>query len=389
MKHNVCVISGSRAEYGLLKNLLHHLNNSKEINYQLICTGSHLSGRSGNTIQEINDDGFRINASVKILSNSSSALDTCNATSNCLKKISKELLKLKPKMVILLGDRFEIFASAVAATILNIPIGHIHGGETTQGAIDEAFRHSITKMSYLHFVAADDYKKRVIQLGESKNRVFNVGGMGIDAIRNLKTFSKEYLEGEYTFIKNSKYLMITYHPETLDEDSQLDKLEHLLMSLDAFKDVKFIFTSSNLDTGGDEVNKRINSFVKDNNNAYFYKSLGQKLYFSLMKYSSGVIGNSSSGLLEAPYFNIGTVNIGERQKGRIMSSSVINVKANKSAIKRALKVILSEDNKSSIRSDSKKYPFGLGGASKRIVKILERELSKNNPINLKKKFFDL
>jgi len=391
MKKNICIVTGSRAEYGLLRNLIKEIDKSKVVNYQLICTGTHLLRKAGNTVNEILDDGFKIDASVKILSNSSLASDieTCKATSNCLNKISKEFKKLNPNIIVLLGDRFEILASAIAATILNIPIAHIHGGETTEGAIDEAFRHSITKMSFLHFVAAERYKNRVIQLGEHSSRVFNVGGMGIDAIKNIKLFSKSYLESKFSFIKDSKYLMITFHPETLDKTNQVRQLENLFAALQEFSDLKLIFTSSNVDTGGEEINNHIISFTKNNENAYFFKSLGQKLYFSLMNFSSGVVGNSSSGILEAPYFDIGTVNIGDRQKGRLMSTSVTSVKPRKAPIKKAIKIMLSQDYKGKNQINSDKYPFGNGGASKKITSILVKKLMSQKDICLKKKFYDI
>lgn len=386
MKKNICIITGSRAEYGLLKNLINQIHKSKYFKYQLVCTGSHLGRKTGNTINEILQDGYKIEAKIPILSKTSSALDVCNSTGKCIQKVSQTLHELKPEIVIVLGDRFEIFASAIAATILNIPIAHIHGGEITQGAIDEAFRHSISKMSYFHFVAAEEYKNRVIQLGEHKSRVFNVGGMGVDAIKNIELFSRGILEERFPFIKDSKYFMITFHPETLNTNNQLNQLTNLFNALEEFSNFKLIFTSSNVDTGGDEINNSIKNFVASHKNAFLYKSLGQKLYFSLVSFCSGVIGNSSSGILEAPYFNVGTVNIGNRQKGRLMSSSIINTKPKKSEIKNAIEVILSKKYNRKLKNT--KHPFGNGGASKKIYNILEKKLLSKSEINLNKKFFD-
>ncbi len=388
-KKSICVITGSRAEYGLLRNLIREIDLSKNFNYQLICTGSHLSKRLGNTIEEIKSDGFKITSSIPILAKSSSAIDTCNSTSNCLKKISYELNQLKPDIVVLLGDRFEILASAIAATILNIPIAHIHGGEITQGAIDEAFRHSISKMALFHFAATDKYRNRIIQLGEDKERVFNVGAMGIDAIRNVKLFSRSYLNKKFDFDIESSYLMVTFHPETLNKMNPKDQIDIILKSLKEFKNINIVFTGSNIDTGGDEINNKIVSFVEKNRNFHFFKSLGQKLYFSLLKYSSGVVGNSSSGILEAPFFNIGTVNIGNRQKGRLMSDSILNVPYDKKQINKAIDTILTNEFRIKIKDKHRQSPYGRGGASKKIFKILQKQLISSDSLNLNKNFNDI
>jgi len=387
MKPKVCVISGSRADYGLLRNILIPLKKSKVIDTQFIVTGSHLSLRHGETIHEIIEDGITIDEEMNILSDDDSSTGIAKSFSKGLEQTTMVLSKLNPDIVLILGDRYEIFATAIAAMILNIPIAHCHGGESTQAAIDEAIRHSITKMSYLHFVAAEDYKRRVIQLGEDPKRVFFVGALGFDSVKNLSLFTKSELEQRFEISLEKRLLMITYHSVTLERDQNINNLEQILSALDEFKDTALIFSSPNADHDGGKIKARIEDYVKRNTNAYFFESLGQRAYVSFLNHADCVIGNSSSGIFEAPFCKVGSVNIGNRQRGRIKPKSVIDVPNDSESIVNAVKRVFSKD----FREDTlnQENPFGSGNAGEKIVKILEKELSKSNKGFLKKEFFDI
>jgi len=293
--------------------------------------------------------------------------------------------RLMPDIVVVLGDRFEIFAATSAALIAGIPVAHLHGGETTEGAFDEAIRHSITKMSHLHFVAADEYRNRVIQLGECPKRVFNVGGMGIDAIKRIRLLNREELEESIDFKLGDKNLLITFHPVTLEGgDSSSSQMAELLAALDELKNTKLIFTMPNADTGGRELSAMVKEFVAKKPNACVFKSLGQLRYFSCLAQIDGVVGNSSSGLAEAPSYSIGTVNIGDRQKGRLKAKSVIDCNPTKPEILEALaRMYCSEFQKQLLSIEN---PYGNGGASEAIIKILAEYPLENI---LKKQFYDL
>ncbi|MDA9030971.1 UDP-N-acetylglucosamine 2-epimerase [Candidatus Pseudothioglobus singularis] len=387
MKPKICVVSGSRAEYGLLKNILLPLEDSNILDKYFIVTGSHLSARHGETINEIRNDNITINEEISILKNDDRPGTITSAISDAIKFFSRSFEKLDPDLVLILGDRYEIFAVAIAAMINNIPIAHIHGGESTEAAIDESIRHSITKMSYFHFVAADEYKKRVIQLGENPNRVFLVGGLGIDSIKNNNFYSKEELEDKYKIKFKNKSLSITVHPVTLEQENNEKLIEELLKALNEFPDTTLIFTMPNADIDGDLIAKRIISFCAERDNCYFYESLGHMGYLSLLMNIDGVVGNSSSGLLEAPFCGIGTVNIGDRQTGRIKAESIIDVSVEKKDIVDAIRQIMSTRFKKSIKNQANL--FGNGGAGKRIVEILEKQLTINKNKFLKKEFFDI
>ncbi len=387
MKPIICVISGSRSEYGLLRNVLLPLNESDLLDTQFIVTGSHLSTRHGNTIEEINKDGININTEIKILSDDDSPIGIASTMSRAIEKSSIALDNLKPDMILVLGDRYEIFAVSIAAMLLNIPISHIHGGESTEAAIDESIRHSLTKMSCFHFVAAEEYRKRVIQMGEHPDRVFFVGGLGIDSIVNNKMISKEQLEHDYKIDLSKKFLLVTFHSVTLDRENNIKSLDELFDAIDHFDDYNFIFTAPNADHDNSAITDRITSFSNKRDNIYFHQSFGQNAYLSLLNEASGVVGNSSSGLLEAPFFEIGTVNIGDRQKGRIRHESVVDVENSKQSITDGLNMILSEEFRKKIKNQVQS--FGNGKSGSKIVRILETELSKPSHEFLKKEFFDL
>tara|TARA_Y100000996_G_scaffold380750_1_gene334842 strand:+ start:248 stop:1450 length:1203 start_codon:yes stop_codon:yes gene_type:complete len=387
MKPILCVISGSRADYGLLKNVLLPLKKSKSLNSQFIVTGSHLSSKHGNTIKEIKDDNMQIDAELKILSSDDSSVGIAEALSKGIDSTAKTLKKLNPSMVLVLGDRYEIFAASIAAMISNIPISHIHGGENTEAAIDEAIRHSLTKMSCFHFVTTEEYRKRVIQLGENPERVFFVGALGLDSVKNTSLLTRKELEERFGVKLKKRLLMITYHSVTLEREDNLKNLSEILKAIDKFKDFSLVFTSPNADHDGGAIKDVIEAYVKKNNNAHFFSSLGQNGYLSFLKEAECVIGNSSSGIFEAPYCKVGSVNVGNRQKGRLKPKSVIDVPNNSMNITDAINHVLSKDFKKIIKDQEN--PFGDGDAGERIVSILENELNQPNKEFLKKEFFNL
>ena len=380
----VCVVTGSRAEYGLLRWVMEGINSSKELELQLIVTGMHLSPEFGMTHHEIEKDGFKINRKVEMLLSSDTPVGITKSMGLGLIGFADAFHDLKPNFLLVLGDRYETFIAATAATIRRIPIAHLHGGETTEGAFDEAFRHSITKMSHLHFVAAEEYKQRVIQLGEHPDQVFCVGGLGVDNILKLKLLDREELEESLSIKLEKKNLLVTFHPVTLEKDTATEQMSEVLNSLETLHDTRIIFTLANADTGGIRLNKMIENFVEQNKNATAFDSLGQLRYLSCLKHVDGVIGNSSSGLTEVPSFKKGTVNIGDRQKGRLRANSVIDCFPTQSSIDTALEKLYSSEFNNTLRKV--KNPYGSGGASEKIVNGLEKMRDQNL---LKKKFYHL
>lgn len=380
----ICVITGSRAEYGLLKNLIKDIKNSPRLKIQLIVTGMHLSSIFGNTRKVIESDGLKIDYKINLSLNSDTSNGLLNSMGIGMKGFAKALSKLKPDAIMILGDRYEIFIAAVAATISRIPIIHLHGGEVTEGAFDESIRHCISKMSHLHFVAAEEYRKRVIQLGEQPSTVFNVGGLGVDSISKIKLLSKKELQNKIKFNFLQKNLLITYHPTTLEPKSSKKNINEILTALSKLKNTGLIFTMPNADLENKIIIKKITQFCQKNPNANYYKSLGQKIYFSCIKHADGVLGNSSSGLLEVPTFKKGSINIGNRQKGRLKAESVIDCEANSKSILQAIKYLFSKrfiQNLSNVKN-----PYGKSGASKKIIKKIEKY---NFNHLLKKKFYDI
>jgi GDP/UDP-N,N'-diacetylbacillosamine 2-epimerase (hydrolysing) len=360
------------------------VKNHSDLTLQIIATGMHLSKDFGLTFKEIENDGFQINYKIEMLSSDDSALGIAESMSRGLIGIAKALDKLKPDLVLVLGDRFEIFVSVTAALVAKIPVAHLHGGEVTVGAIDDAFRHGITKMSHLHFVATQEYRNRVIQLGENPNSVFLVGGLGVDSINRLKLLDRKELEKELSIEFSENNLLITFHPATLDESSISSQMQELLNALTDLKDTTLLFTMPNADTGGQAIIKMINKFVSKNSNSHAFTSLGQLNYFSCIAQVDGVIGNSSSGLLEVPSFKKGTINIGDRQKGRLQARSVINCGPNKHSITDAIHSLYSEEFKRNLISTVN--PYGEGGASEKIVQIVST-ISLEQIV--KKTFYDL
>jgi len=385
MKRRICIVSGTRAEYGLLRGVIEGVQHNDPLELQMIVTGTHLSPEFGLTYREIEADGTPIDDRVEILLSSDTAAGVAKAMGLGLIGFADAFARLKPHILVLLGDRFEILAAAAAAMVAAIPIAHIHGGETSEGAFDEAIRHSLTKMSHLHFVAAEPYRKRVVQLGEDPGRVFLVGGLGTDAIQRERLLEREALEQSLGLTFGLRNLLITYHPETLNDQNSCAHLEELLNALDMLdNDTRLIFTMPNADTGGRALMQRIGDFVADRPNSWAYASLGQRRYLSCLRFVDGVIGNSSSGLAEAPSFGIGTLNIGDRQAGRLKASSVIDCPPRQADIEAGLSLLFSPDFKSSL--SLVRNPYGDGGASARIVEVLRTASLEGL---LKKRFYDL
>ena len=342
----ILFISSSRADYGLLRNVILETKKNKKIKVFVLVTGSHLSKQFGNTIKEIEKDGLKKNIiKKKILKKSFFEKDISNYISQTITSTSSTLDKIKPEKIVILGDRYELFGCAIASMSHRIPIAHIHGGEVTSGAIDDSIRHSISKLSHLHFPIHDEYKKRLIQLGENSETIFNYGGLGAHSIQNIKFKSKLDLENELKIKLDKKIFLITFHPTTLEKNKSKYQVSNLLSALDKFKDVIKIFTSSNFDHENKIIKSKILNFTYKNKNAFFYSSLGHSNYVSLMKISSLVIGNSSSGVLETPSLGIPTVNIGNRQNGRIISENIVNSKYEKNHIIKNIKKALILDKK--------------------------------------------
>ena len=380
----ICVVTGSRAEYGLLRWVMEGIQQSDSLQLQIIATGMHLSPRFGMTVDVIEADGFRIDRKVEMLLSSDTNVAVSKSIGLGIIGFADAFADLKPDMILLLGDRYELLSAATAATIGLIPIAHIHGGETTEGAFDEAIRHSITKMSHLHFVAAEPYRKRVIQLGEDPSRVFHVGGLGIDSIHRLELLSREELERELGIVLQPRNLLVTFHPVTLEAGTAESQLEELLAALSELDNTGLIFTMPNSDTDGLVLFKQIEHFCAKHDYAHHFTSLGQLKYLSCMWHVDGVVGNSSSGLLEAPSFKKGTINIGDRQRGRLRAASVIDCEPNRWAIRQALTMLLSKEFGAVLEDVTN--PYGTGNASESVVSVLEKMPPEGL---LKKNFFDL
>ncbi|OAI44808.1 UDP-N-acetyl glucosamine 2-epimerase [Rhizomicrobium sp. SCGC AG-212-E05] len=385
MTRKICVITGSRAEYGLLRLLMQGIRDDAALQLQLLVTGTHLSPQFGMTYREIEQDGFQIDSKVEIPLADNSATGVAKAVGHGVIALTDALEALRPDMVVLLGDRFEILAAASAALILGIPIAHIHGGETTEGAFDEAIRHSVTKMSSLHFVAAEDYRRRVIQLGENPERTFLVGGLGVDLIKQTKLLDRAAVEAELGFSLGQQSLLVTFHPATRDYADPAAQMTELLAALAALNDTRLVFTMPNADTGSLGIARQVREFVAAHANARAYDSLGAHRYLSCMAQVDAVVGNSSSGLLEAPSLGIPTVNIGDRQRGRLKASSVIDCAPERGEIATALRRLYSPQFRQTL-AHGIESPYGDGGAAARIVKILRAQPLENL---LRKSFYDL
>jgi GDP/UDP-N,N'-diacetylbacillosamine 2-epimerase (hydrolysing) len=384
MSRKICVITGTRADYGLLRWVMQGIKDDVDLSLQVIATGMHLSPEFGLTYNTIEADGFEIDRKIEMLTSSDTPLGIAKSMGLGMIGFADALSELNPDLIVVLGDRFEIFAAVASALVACIPVAHLHGGETTEGAFDEAFRHSITKMSHLHFVAADEYKKRVIQLGEQPGHVFLVGGLGIDNITRLQLLGRHALEADLELTFGKKNLLITFHPVTLENSSAVTQLQTLLTVLAELEDTQLIFTMPNADTDGRALIRVIEQFVLKHTNAHVFTSLGQLRYLSCIAQVDGVVGNSSSGLLEVPSFKKGTINIGDRQRGRLQASSIINCEPMRESIKNAISILYSPSfqmNLTQVRS-----PYGEGGASEKVVATLKSIDVKKI---VKKSFYDL
>lgn len=365
----ICVITGTRAEYSLLRWVMQEIQIDPELTLQIIATGMHLSPEFGLTYKAIEQDGFQIDRMVEMLTSSDTPVGIAKSMGLGMIGFADALYELKPDLIVVLGDRFEIFAAVSAALVARIPVAHLHGGETTEGAFDEALRHSITKMSHLHFVAAETYRQRVIQLGEQPERVFLVGGLGVDNIKRMQLLDRAALEASLDFKLGRKNLLITFHPVTLETATAADQMAELLTALADLKETKLIFTLPNADTDGRALIKMVEQFVAEHPNANSYSSLGQMRYLSCIAQVDGVVGNSSSGLTEVPSFKKGTINIGDRQRGRLQAESIINCEPNRASITTAFEKLYSNDFQAGLSQVNN--PYGEGGASEKIVNVLK------------------
>jgi GDP/UDP-N,N'-diacetylbacillosamine 2-epimerase (hydrolysing) len=370
MTRKICIITGTRAEYGLLRWVMQGIKDEPELSLQIIVTGMHLSPEFGLTYREIEKDGFQIDRKVEMLTSSDTPVGIAKSMGLGLIGFADALDELQPDLIVVLGDRFEIFSAVSAALIARVPVAHLHGGERTEGAFDEALRHSITKMSHLHFVAAEEYRKRVIQLGEQPKRVFLVGGLGIDNIKRLKLLDRAELEESLDFKFGQKSLLITFHSATLEASTAQEQMTELLASLSMLNDTQLVFTLPNSDSDGRALIKMVEQFVEAHPNARAYTSLGQLRYISCIAQVDGVVGNSSSGLMEVPSFKKGTVNIGDRQLGRLQATSVINCEPTRASIQSALQRLYSVDFQETLSRVVN--PYGQGGASAKVVDCLKR-----------------
>ena len=382
---NITVATTSRSDYGILYPLLREIDNDKELNLHLLISGSHLSKEYGKTISEIINDGFKDYEIFDVLGQTNSKENPqAVIMSNTINEFSNYFFKNKPDILVLLGDRFETLGVAISAMLNKIPIAHIHGGEKTIGAIDDAIRHSITKLSHLHFVSCDEYKNRVRQLGENPNNIFSVGSLGVENISSIKLKSKENLQSILKIKNNNKIFLVAYHPTTLSELTPIEEFKILLSALQIYKEQNIVFTGSNIDHGGSDINKLIIETVSKHTNYYFFNSLGRDLFLNLMYHCNLIIGNSSSGIIEAPSFKKPVLNIGSRQEGRVMAKNILqaplDVTQIRNAIDRASQKAFNDELKDVVN------PYAKNNVSKEITGVLKTFSSEKL---LEKNFVDL
>lgn len=382
----ICIVTTTRAEYGVLRKLIGKINNDKNLKLCLVVTGMHLSPEFGMTVHEIEYDGYPISEKIDILMSSDSESSISKTMGIAFISFSDMFERQKPDMLVVVGDRYELISICGCAMNSCIPIAHISGGETTEGAVDECVRHCITKMSYLHFPGCDTYRKRIIQLGEAPDRVFNFGDIGVELTKTIELLGKSELESSIQFLLNKPYAIVTFHPTTLEPGVAAEQIDELLEAIERFPNMQFIFTKANADTDGRIINEKIDSFVIEHKNCIAFKSLGVYKYLSAVKYCSVVIGNSSSGIIEVPSFGVPTVNIGDRQKGRLQASSIINCNPVSDEIIRAIG--LSQTEEFQCIAINTTNPYSSGNTSECIVETI-KEFLNSNKISLKKKFYDV
>ncbi len=386
MARKICIVTGTRAEYGLLHGLMSAIKASPDLTLQVVATAMHLEPAFGHTVDQIRQDGFAIDAEVPMNLTSDAPATIAASTGLGLTGLAGAFDKLRPDIVVLLGDRFETLAAATASALMRIPVAHIHGGEISEGAIDDAMRHAITKLSHLHFVAAEPFRKRVIQMGEAPERVFTVGAPGIDNFQRMPVRSRAELAGRLGLALERPFFLVTYHPATLDDADPVPKLEELLAALDRFPDMGLVFTKANADAGGRAINQRIEAFVaKQPKRAVLVPSLGHNFYLTALREAAAVVGNSSSGIIEAPAAGTPTVNLGSRQDGRPQAASIVNSAERRDEIEAALRKALDPKVRQSVASGD--LPFGRPGdaAGAMLKRLREADLDSL----LKKKFHDL
>jgi GDP/UDP-N,N'-diacetylbacillosamine 2-epimerase (hydrolysing) len=386
----VCIVTATRAEYGLLKPIILKLQAQNNLEVRVVATGMHLSPEFGMTCQEIEQDGIRLDRKIEILLSADTSSAISKSMGLAMISFADYFSERKPDLLIVLGDRYEILAVATTAMNARIPIAHLYGGDITEGAVDDVVRHAITKMSYFHFTATREHRRRVIQMGESPERVFWVGAMSVENACNVKKLSMHDLQEQIAFYWNrdlEKMAVVTFHPVTLEDDTAREQFQNILNALDYFEDLKVIFTKANADAGGRVINHMIDDYVNEHpQKSKAYTSLGQLRYLSAVSLADVVIGNSSSGLSEVPTFHVPTVNIGDRQRGRVCGKTVISCGVAEKEITDAIQKALSQTFRNEICNE--KNPYEKKGTSDAIVKILTENLNKNN-IDLKKHFYDL
>lgn len=387
MKKKICVVTGSRAEFGLLLPIIKKIDSDDNLELKLAVTGSHLSSKYGETYKEIVQQGISIDVKVEIIQDGDNAIDINRAIAKVVAGFGEYFSKEKPDIAVILGDRYEMLGVATAALVSQVPIAHIHGGEITEGAIDDSIRHAITKLSHLHFTSCEAYCSRVIQLGEQPDRVFNVGALGIENIKSIDVMPEKELIKSIDFSLGDSFALVTFHPVTLESDQIEKQVNNLLKALETVSDMKIIFTKANADSGGTIINRMIDDFVdKHREQSVAFHSLGLIRYLSAMKYCSVVIGNSSSGIIEAPSFHVPTINIGDRQKGRIQAESIINCIPEINDIIQAIHKATDPDFLCLVQKASN--PYGDGDVSNKIITVL-KEFLENENINLRKEFYDI
>jgi GDP/UDP-N,N'-diacetylbacillosamine 2-epimerase (hydrolysing) len=379
----ICLITSTRADFGLLKKLILKLKANNSFNVKIIASGTHYNNKFGLTYKEIKKNKIKINNKIIFNYNSDNEITISKIFSETVFQTTKIIKKNKPDLIIVLGDRYEILASVISANINRVPVAHIHGGEVTSGVMDDSFRHAITKLSHIHFVANNVYKKRVIQLGENPKHVYVVGGLGVDSIFDFLPIKKKILEKKLKIKFNKKNYIVNFHPETLKKSANKKYIKIILSAIKKIKFANFLFTMPGFDIENYAIIEEIKKFVKKNKNTFFIKSLGQLNYYSILNYMNGMIGNSSSGILEMPYFKKGTINLGMRQNGRLKSNTVIDCEINKSQILRSIKKIESPQFQKILKSAIPCY--GKPGASTKIVNILKKKQFKKLVF---KKFYD-
>ncbi len=386
MKKKISVLTATRAEYGLLKPIILKLQAVHEFDVRVVVTGAHLSPEFGLTYKEIEQDGIPIDEKIEILLSGDTPTAISKSMGLALIGFGDYFARLNPDMIMVLGDRYETLGVCCAAMNQRIPIAHLYGGETTEGAIDECIRHAITKLSYLHFTSTEQYRNRVIQLGEQPDRVFCVGAMGIENILQEELLSKSELEVAIDFRLDKPYAMVTFHPVTLEDNNTAEQFKALLDVCQKHEEMKFVFSKANADANGRIINQMLDAYVKEHNNAVVFASLGLVRYLSTVKYSAMVMGNSSSGLVEAPSLGVPTINMGDRQKSRLQADSVINCELVSNDIEKAMALALTDEFKTKARNTVN--PYGGANTSREIVGKL-KEFLLEDKINLKKQFYDI